>query len=86
MKKEMLEQKRLEAKLRAQQIQAKRRPLQESGYVQSQWGKATSPAKLIDNGHYMKSAALAAHHYKLERKRAQKQGEKCKVITVKKSA
>jgi hypothetical protein len=83
-KNEMLKQKKLEAKMREMQIANKRRREQESGNVASQWGKATSPSKLIDNGHYMKSDKLAAYHYKLEQNRNAKKSDAKKVVLIKK--
>lgn len=77
------QQRKLEAKLRSKQIQAKRRPLEESGYVRTQWGSVvTNETRLIDNGHYMKTSAQAGQDYKREQRRAAKKGEKTVVIRI----
>lgn len=80
------QQRRLEAQLRSKQIQAKRRPLEESGYVKTQWGTVvTNESRLIDNGHFMKTAAQAGQDYKREQRRAAKKGEKTVVIRIEKA-
>lgn len=77
------QQRKLEAKLRSKQIQAKRRPLEESGYVRTQWGSVvTNETRLIDNGHYMKTSAQAGLDFKREQRRAAKKGEKTVVIRI----
>lgn len=72
------------ARQRQKEIQAKRRPLEESGYIPSQYGKVTRQERLIDNGHLMKSAALANQSYKREQNRAAKKGQKTVVIRIEK--
>lgn len=74
----------LAARLRKEQIEKKRRPLEESGYIESQYGIVTRPQRLVDNGHWMKSSAAAVQQYKREQVRAAKKNEKTVVIRVKK--
>lgn len=52
---EMLRAKKLAAKMRAQEIQKKRRPLQESGYVRSQWEGLTGENRLLEMGFYKRT-------------------------------
>jgi hypothetical protein len=63
---EMLKQKRLEAQVRAKQIEAKRRPLEESGYVKSQFGTLTNENRLFEMGYYKRESRAYGQKNKLE--------------------
>jgi hypothetical protein len=79
------EQELLVAKHRAWEIQQKRRPLQESGWVESQHGTLTSQDRVISMGHYAKTSGQASQHYQWEmaRKKRQENAQK-KIVRVQK--
>lgn len=72
----MSKQKMLEAKLRQAEIARKRRPLQESGGLKSQWGSMTSETRMLGMGHYMKSGERAELDYLREQARKLKKASK----------
>ena len=71
------------AKLRQIEIQSKRRPLQEGGPVDSQWGGMTSESRLINMGHYAKSSGRARIDYLREAIRKAKQDRPTKIVVIK---
>jgi hypothetical protein len=81
-KAEKARQELLAAKMRQKQIAEKRRPLEESGYIQSQYGIVTRPQRLIDNGHWMKSSAAAVQSYKREVARKNKLTDTVKCVRI----
>lgn len=68
----MSKQNKLVAKLRQQEIANKRRPLQESGALKSQWGTMTAESKLLERGHFLKTGDRARLDFVREEVRKQK--------------
>lgn len=73
-----------QAAARKKSIAEKRRPLEESGQVPSQWGKVTAENRLIDNGHLMRSGAGARQNYLREQARNARKDERQVVIRIEK--
>lgn len=70
-------QKRLEAKLQAQKNAEKSKNVVKAGNLHSQWGRVvTNEQRLIDNGHFMKSAERARLDYLREQYRKVKKAQK----------
>lgn len=63
---EMLKQKRLEAQVRSKRIEQKRRPLEESGYVKSQFGTLTNENRLFEMGYYKRESRAYGQKNKLD--------------------
>lgn len=77
----------LVAKMRQIELSKKKRPLQDSGALPSQWGSMTSDARLLSMGHYEKSSDKAKLDYVREQvRKAKAENESAKpkmIITVK---
>ena len=81
----MSKQNKLIAKLRQQEIANKRRPLQDSGALKSQWGTMTAESKLLQRGHFLKTGDRARLDYVREQVRKEKASQKeMKAVLVKK--
>lgn len=80
----MSKQNKLIAKLRQQEIANKRRPLQDSGALPSQWGRMTSESKLLQRGHFLKTGDRARLDYIREQVRKEKASQReMKAVLVK---
>lgn len=77
-------QAKLIAKMRQIEIANKRRPLQESGGLTSQWGRMTSESKLLQRGHFLKNGERARLDFVREEIRRLKAQRPQKIIVVKK--
>lgn len=84
-KKERKQQEKAIARLRKLEIAAKRRRLQESGYIESQHGMLTDKNRVLGLGHYAKTAEQAKQHYEWEIARKKRQNNKKKIVIVKKA-
>lgn len=84
---EMLNQKKIEAQLKAAKNAEKTKSCIKAGAnLHSQWGRVvTNEKRLIDNGHYMKSNERARLDYLREQvRKAKKENEPAKIVLVKK--
>lgn len=73
----------LVAKMRQIELSKKKRPLQDSGAVPSQWGGMTSDSRLLSMGHYEKSSDKAKLDYvreQIRRTKAENETAKPKLI------
>jgi hypothetical protein len=84
-KKEKEQQEKAIARLRKLEIAAKRRHLQESGWVESQHGMLTDKNRVLSLGHYAKTAEQARQHYEWELARKKRQNNKKKIVFVKRT-
>lgn len=86
--KKLMAQRKLEAQMRQAKSDEKNRHVIKAGAnLPSQWGKVvTNEKRLIDNGHYMKTAEGAKLDYMRERYRQAKKaaGHEKKLVLIKK--
>jgi len=83
-KQQRLAQKKLEARLRQEQIAQKSKHCIKSGAnLPSQWGQVvTNEQRLIDNGHFMKTGAGAKLDYMREQYRKTKKASKSTSVNI----